>query len=175
MKKITLITGGQRSGKSSFAEKLALSLSSNPVYIATSRIWDAGYHERIKRHQADRGDEWMNIEEEKTLSRHDVSGQVVLIDCVTLWTTNYFFDSDGDVPGTLENVKQEFNQFTQQNAHFIFVTNEIGLGGTPENDLQRKFTDLLGWINQYIAGRSDEVYFTVSGIPMKIKDTHEKF
>ena len=170
MKKITLITGGQRSGKSSFAEKLALSLSFNPVYIATSRIWDEGYHERIKRHQSDRGDEWINIEEEKELSRHNVEGQVVLVDCVTLWTTNYFFDSNGDIARTLEDVKQEFDKLTQQNAHFIFVTNEIGLGGTPENDLQRKFTDLLGWINQYIAGCSDEVYFTVSGIPMKIKE-----
>ncbi len=170
MKKITLITGGQRSGKSSFAERMALSLSDNPVYIATSRIWDEEYHKRIKRHQADRGDEWENIEEEKTLSKHDVTGRVVLVDCVTLWTTNYFFDSNADVPGTLAAIKQEFDAFTGQDAHFIFVTNEIGLGGTPENELQRKFTDLLGWINQYIGKQADEVYFTVSGIPMKIKD-----
>lgn len=169
MKKITLITGGQRSGKSSFAEKMALSLSDNPIYIATSRVWDEGYLERIKRHQADRGDEWTNIEEEKNLSQHDVTGKIVLIDCVTLWTTNYFYDMKADVDAVLTAVKKEFDLFTQQDAHFIFVTNEIGLGGTPENDLQRKFTDLLGWVNQYIGKKADEVYLTVCSIPMKIK------
>ena len=170
MKKITLITGGQRSGKSSFAEKLALSLSETPTYIATSRIWDEVHHQRIKRHQAARGDEWINVEEQKQISAHFFTGCVVLIDCVTLWATNYFFDLDSDVDSALAEIKQEFEQLIQQDAHFIFVTNEIGLGGTPENDLQRKFTDLLGWVNQYIAEHADEVYFVVSGIPTKIKE-----
>ncbi|UYZ82688.1 bifunctional adenosylcobinamide kinase/adenosylcobinamide-phosphate guanylyltransferase [Entomomonas sp. E2T0] len=169
MKKITLVTGGQRSGKSSFAEKLALSLSANPIYIATSRIWDEEYRQRIERHQLARGDQWTNIEEEKKLSQHDVTNKVVLVDCVTLWATNYFFDLDSAIEQALIELKQEFALFTQQNAQFIFVTNEIGLGGTPENTLQRKFTDLLGWLNQYIAQQADEVYFTVAGIPMKIK------
>lgn len=170
MKKITLITGGQRSGKSSFAEKLALSLSETPTYIATSRIWDEEHHQRIKRHQAARGDEWINVEEQKQISAHALTGRVVLIDCVTLWATNYFFDLDSDVDLALAEIKQEFERLIQQDAHFIFVTNEIGLGGTPENDLQRKFTDLLGWVNQYIAEHADEVYFVVSGIPTKIKE-----
>lgn len=169
MKKITLVTGGQRSGKSSFAEQLALSLSANPIYIATSRIWDEEYRQRIKRHQLARGNEWTNIEEEKKLSLHDVTHKVVLVDCVTLWATNYFFDLDSNIEQALTELKQEFDLFTQQHAHFIFVTNEIGLGGTPENTLQRKFTDLLGWLNQYIAQQADEVYFSVAGIPMKIK------
>lgn len=169
MKKITLVTGGQRSGKSSFAEKLALSLSPNPIYIATSRIWDEEYRQRIKRHQLARGDEWTNIEQEKKLSLHDVTNKVVLVDCITLWATNYFFDLDSDIEQALTELKQEFDLFTQQHAQFIFVTNEIGLGGTPENTLQRKFTDLLGWLNQYIAQQADEVYFSVAGIPMKIK------
>ncbi len=94
---IHFITGGQRSGKSSYAQKLALELSGNPVYMATSRIWDEGHKQRIKRHQADRGEEWSNIEEEKVLSRHDLKGRVVLIDCVTLWLTNYFFDNDSSI------------------------------------------------------------------------------
>lgn len=171
MQQITLITGGQRSGKSSFAEKLALSLNQNPTYIATSRIWDEEYHERIKRHKADRGDSWLTIEEEKQLSRHNLEGRVVLIDCVTLWATNYFYDAQGDIDKVLIEIKQEFHQLIQQHAHFIFVTNEIGLCGTPDNNLQRKFTDLLGWINQYIAQQANEVYFVVSGIPMKIKES----
>ena len=84
-KHIVLVTGGQRSGKSGYAQKLALSLTANPVYLATSRVWDEEFRERVLRHQADRGPEWTNIEEEKYLSRHDLNGRVVVIDCVTLW------------------------------------------------------------------------------------------
>ena len=169
MKRIILITGGARSGKSSYAEKLALSLSPNPVYMATARVWDEEFRQRVIRHQEDRGPEWTNLEEEKELSRHDVSGRVVLIDCVTLWCTNFFFDLQGHVDSSLKAVKEEFNRFTAQDATFIFVTNEIGLGGTSENELQRKFTDLQGWMNQYIAAQADEVIMMVCGIPLKIK------
>ena len=147
MKRIILITGGQRSGKSSYAEKLALSLSSNPIYMATSRIWD----------------------EEKELSRHQVDGRVVLIDCVTLWATNYFFDLDSDVDLSLQALKQEFDAFTAQDATFIFVTNEIGSGAVSDNPIQRRFTDLQGWMNQYIASQAHQVYLMVSGIPVLIK------
>ena len=169
MKRIILITGGARSGKSSYAEKLALSLSPNPVYMATARVWDEEFRQRVIRHQVARGPEWTNLEEEKELSRHDVSGRVVLIDCVTLWCTNFFFDLQGHVDSSLKAVKEEFNRFTAQDATFIFVTNEIGLGGTSENELQRKFTDLQGWMNQYIAAQADEVMMMVCGIPLKIK------
>lgn len=169
MKKIILVTGGARSGKSTYAEKLALSLSANPVYMATSRIWDEEFRQRILHHQARRGSEWTNIEEEKTLSRHQLPGRVILIDCVTLWCTNFFYDLDSDIQKTLEAVRQEFDAFTAQDATFIFVTNEIGMGGVSENDLQRKFTDTLGWVNQYIAGQADKVTLLVSGIPIDIK------
>lgn len=169
MKRIILITGGARSGKSSYAEKLALSLSPNPVYMATARVWDEEFRQRVIRHQEARGPEWTNLEEEKELSRHDVSGRVVLIDCVTLWCTNFFFALQGHVDSSLKAVKEEFNRFTAQEATFIFVTNEIGLGGTSENELQRKFTDLQGWMNQYIAAQADEVIMMVCGIPLKIK------
>ena len=73
------------------------------------------------------------------------------------------------VERTLDAVKGEFDRFTQQDATFVFVTNEIGLSGVSENRVQRQFTDLLGWLNQYIASKADEVYFMVSGIPIKIK------
>ena len=161
-RKIFLITGGQRSGKSSHAEQLALSLAPDPVYMATAHVWDEEFRERVRRHQARRGPQWTNIEEEQLLSRHDVSGRVVLIDCVTLWLTNFFFAADGQA-------KDEFDRFTAQDATFIFVTNEIGLGGVSENALQRKFTDLEGWMNQYIAQQSDEVILMVSGISVKVK------
>ena len=168
MKKIILITGGQRSGKSVQAERLALSLTDRPVYMATARVWDDEFRERVRRHQERRGPQWTNIEEERCLSRHDVSGRVVVIDCVTLWLTNYFFDNP-DTDSTLEAVKAEFDRFTAQDATFIFVTNEIGSGGVSDNALQRRFPDLEGWMNQYIATRADEVTLMVSGIAVKIK------
>jgi len=169
MKRIILITGGARSGKSGYAEKLALSLSDAPVYLATARIWDEEFRERVRRHQARRGPQWTNIEEEKQLSRHDLSGRVVLVDCLTLWATNFFFDLESDVDRALAALQEEFDRFTAQDATFLLVTNEIGMGGTSNNAIQRRFTDLQGWMNQYAAARADEVILMVSGIPVKIK------
>lgn len=170
MGRIILITGGARSGKSSYAEKLAISLSPNPVYLATARIWDEEFRKRVIRHQEIRGPEWTNIEEEKILSRHSLPSRTILIDCVTLWCTNFFYDLNADTDRALTDIKAEFDRFTAQDATFIFVTNEIGMGGTSVNEIQRKFTDMQGWMNQYIAGRADEVILMVSGIPVKIKN-----
>lgn len=231
MKRIILVTGGQRSGKSTYAEKIVLEMAAKSagegpdsgmmrgdsesggmvqggsesggmvpdgsmhadgraVYMATSRIWDEEFAHRVKLHQERRGPQWINLEEPKYLGRHDVAGRVVLIDCVTLWSTNFFFDLSTEVQDesvratmnageakesanlverTLQQIKEEFDRFTSQDAIFVFVTNEIGLCGVPENKVQRQFTDLLGWLNQYIASRADEVVFMVSGVPMKIK------
>ena len=166
MSKIILITGGQRSGKSSHAERLALSLSDNPVYVATAHVWDEEFRERVRRHQERRGPQWSNIEEEKYLSRHDLTGRVAVIDCVTLWLTNFFFENQ-DVDKTLQAVKEEFDRFTARDATYIFVTNEIGSGGISVDAVQRRFTDLQGWMNQYIASRADEVILMVSGIPFR--------
>ena len=166
-KKIILITGGQRSGKSRQAEELALSLSEHPVYVATAHIWDDEFRERVQKHQERRGPQWTNIEEEKYLSRHDLTGRVVVIDCVTLWLTNFFFETS-NIEQTLEVVKAEFERFTQHDATYIFVTNEIGSGGVSDNAVQRKFTDLQGWMNQYIAQEADEVILMVSGIAVKV-------
>ena len=163
-----MITGGQRSGKSKKAEELAMSLSDNPVYVATAHIWDEEFRERVKRHQERRGPQWTNIEEEKFLSRHDLTGRVAVIDCVTLWLTNFFFENQ-NVDETLMAVKEEFERFTKNDATYIFVTNEIGSGGVSDNAVQRQFTDLEGWMNQYIASRADEVILMVSGIAVKIK------
>ncbi len=168
MSKIILITGGQRSGKSRYAEELALSLADCPVYVATAHVWDEEFRERVRRHQERRGTQWTNIEEEKYLSRHDLTGRVAVIDCVTLWLTNFFFENQ-DVDNTLEAVKREFDQFTAHDGTYIFVTNEIGSGGVSVDAVQRRFTDLQGWMNQYIASRADEVILMVSGIPVTVK------
>ena len=175
MKKIVLITGGQRSGKSEHAERMALTLSDNPVYMATAHVWDEEFRQRVLRHQERRGPQWTNIEEERLLSRHQMTGRVVLIDCLTLWCTNFFFDSSKPDSGqptaeeAFQAVKQEFDRFTSQDATFIFVTNEIGSGGVSADAVQRRFTDIMGWMNQYVASQADEVILMVSGIPVKIK------
>jgi adenosylcobinamide kinase/adenosylcobinamide-phosphate guanylyltransferase len=168
MKKIILITGGARSGKSRYAEELALSLSQHPVYMATAHVWDEEFRDRVKKHQERRGPEWTNIEEEKQLSRHDLTGRVAVIDCITLWCTNYFFELQ-EVDAALDALKAEFDTFTARDATYIFVTNEIGMGGVSENAVQRKFTDLQGWMNQYVASQADEVILMVSGIAVKVK------
>lgn len=179
MSRIILITGGQRSGKSTYAEEMALSLSESPVYMATAHVWDEEFRQRVALHQARRGPQWTNIEEEKYLSQHDVSGRTVLIDCCTLWATNFFFNvdnddnADADINLVLQTLKDEFDRFTSQDATFIFVTNEIGLGGVSANAVQRRFTDLLGWFNQYVASKADEVTLMVSGIPVKIKGNRD--
>ena len=171
MKRIILITGGQRSGKSSKAEELALSLSENPVYMATAHIWDEEFRERVRRHQERRGPQWTNIEEETALSKHDMTGRVVVIDCVTLWLTNFFFANESNTDISIELAKAEFDAFTSKDATYIFVTNEIGSGGVSDNAIQRKFTDLQGWMNQYIAQKADEVILMVAGLPVIIKKT----
>ena len=173
MKRIILITGGQRSGKSSKAEALALSLSKTPVYVATAKLWDEEFRDRVRRHQERRGPEWTNIEEEMSLSRHDLTGRVAVIDCVTLWLTNLFFFHKEDVDRTLEAAKKEFDAFTEHDATYIFVTNEIGLGGVSNNAMQRKFADLQGWMNQYIAEKANEVILMVSGLPLQVKSDKE--
>lgn len=164
-----LITGGQRSGKSAFAQNLALKLSDTPVYLATSRIWDEDHRQRILRHQQDRDARWINLEEEKYLYRHDFSQKVVLLDCITLWLTNIFFDLQSDVDQSLVMAKEIIDRLLEQDFTLIAVTNEIGMGGHGANDVQRKFTDLQGWCNQYLASRAGNVLLMVSGLPLEVK------
>ena len=147
-----------------------MSLADNPVYVATAHVWDEEFRERVRRHQERRGPQWTNIEEEKFLSRNDLTGRVAVIDCVTLWLNNFFFENQNhDTQQVLDMVKAEFDRFTAQDATFIFVTNEIGSGGVSVDAVQRRFTDLQGWMNQYIASRAYEVILMVSGIPVTVK------
>ena len=171
MRKIILVTGGQSSGKSLYAERLALEFSPEPVYVATARV--EGMEERVLRHRARRGPAWITVEEPLRLGQLDFMGRVVLVDCVTLWLTNIFFDLGCDATLDVDTARMaaesEWDRFTSHDAIYIFVTNEIGLGGVAEHVLARSFADLQGRINQYIAARADEVVLVVSGIPVKIK------
>ena len=170
MTRILLITGGQRSGKSQYAEQLALSLSPNPIYVATARVFDEEFRQRVALHQARRGPQWTNIEEEKELARHIFSQRVVLVDCLTLWATNFFFDLNESAEQTLTALREQLEAlFAQEDVTYIFVTNELGLGGVSPNATQRRFTDLQGSLNQIVAHQADEVTLMVSGIPIRIK------
>ena len=169
MAKVIFISGGQRSGKSSYAMQKALELSANPVYLATSRIWDQDFKNRVEKHKQDRSDQWTNIEEEKQISNHDLTGKTVVIDCITLWLTNYFSDNNFDAEESLKQAKLEWYKFINQDLTVFVISNELGMGIHAETESARKFTDLQGWMNQHIAQNADEVFLMVSGIPMKVK------
>lgn len=166
---IHYITGGERSGKSSYAQKMAEELSPNPYYLATSRIWDDDFKKRVDRHISDRDERWTTLEEEKHLSTIIPENSVVVIDCVTLWLTNFYTDTKYDVAKSLSLVKDELNKLKKVNATIIIISNEIGMGVHANTEISRKFTELQGWVNQEIAKLSNKATFMVSGLPMTLK------
>ncbi|GAA3583999.1 bifunctional adenosylcobinamide kinase/adenosylcobinamide-phosphate guanylyltransferase [Snuella lapsa] len=166
---IYYITGGERSGKSSYAQNLALSFSKSPKYIATSRIWDENHRKRIDRHIADRDKRWTSIEEEKAISSVIKPKDTVVIDCVTLWLTNYFVDTKNNIEKCLELAKTEFNKLLDIDATIIIISNEIGMGVHAQTEIGRKFTELQGWMNQHIAKHANKATLMVSGIPLSLK------
>lgn len=171
---IYLITGGERSGKSSYAQRLALELSSSPVYVATARRWDDDFEKRIERHQGERDERWTSIEEEKDPGNLELTNRVVVIDCVTLWLTNFFVDTKNNIEESLVQAKAAFEKIKSIDGTFIFITNEIGMGVHAGTEIGRKFVELQGWMNQYLAQNADEVILMISGIPVKIKTSHEQ-
>ncbi len=164
------ITGGERSGKSGYAQRLALQLSDTPYYLATSRVWDDDHRKRIDRHIADRDERWTSIEEEKEISKVVKKDSVVVIDCVTLWLTNYYMDTKNDVQLSLAQAKAEFDKLLDINATIIIISNEIGMGVHATTKVGRKFTELQGWMNQHIASHADKAILMISGIPVEIKE-----
>lgn len=163
------ITGGERSGKSRYAQKLALEFSDQPIYIATSRVWDKDFAKRVDRHKNERSEKWISIEEEKDLSKIDLKNKIAVIDCITLWLTNFWVDTNYDIDASLKQAKQELDSVSQIECTLIIISNEMGMGIHADTENGRKFVELQGWINQYIADKADKVFFMVSGIPVKIK------
>lgn len=166
---IHYITGGERSGKSSYAQKLAESLSDSPYYLATSRIWDKDFEKRVERHKNDRDERWTTIEEEKEISKVIPNNSVVVIDCVTLWLTNLYLDTENNVEKALELASIEIENLSKIKSQIIIISNEIGMGVHAQNHIARKFTELQGWTNQLIANKADKAIFMVSGLPLKLK------
>ncbi|WP_237275774.1 bifunctional adenosylcobinamide kinase/adenosylcobinamide-phosphate guanylyltransferase [Tenacibaculum ovolyticum] len=166
---IYYITGGERSGKSGYAQQLAESLSNTPYYLATSRIWDADFKKRVDRHLSDRDERWTTIEEEKNISTVIPKNTTVVIDCVTLWLTNFYVDTKNNVEESLRLATQEIDKLIEIDATIIIISNEIGMGLHADTKIGRKFTELQGWVNQYIAKKADKATFMVSGLPLTLK------
>lgn len=171
-KKISFITGGARSGKSAFAEKLAGGLAGKRAYLATAQAFDLEMTARIEKHRKDRGNAWDTFEEPLAVAEllRKLSGRydVLLLDCLTLWLSNVMAHTDGD--GAVSSLSDELVAAIKDfGGDCIVVSNEVGLGIVPDNPLARKFRDFAGMLNQKVAQSADEVYFTASGIPMKIK------
>lgn len=163
------VSGGVRSGKSAYAMQRALELAADPVYIATAKIWDDDFQERVNRHQEERGPEWTTFEAYRDLHALPLQSRIVVIDCVTLWLTNFFMDYDNDIELSLQAFKKEIDQLSRIDATFIIISNELGMGMHAETAIGRKFADLQGWANQYAAAKSKEAVFIVSGMPLFLK------
>ncbi|HWZ41206.1 MAG TPA: bifunctional adenosylcobinamide kinase/adenosylcobinamide-phosphate guanylyltransferase [Bradyrhizobium sp.] len=165
---IILITGGARSGKSTRAEARARELPGQPVYIATAEALDSEMRERIAKHRARRGSDWLEretpLELVAALDATD-GGGARLVDCLTLWLTNLMLaERDWEREAVLLA-----EALGRQNGPVVLVTNEVGLGIVPANALARRFRDAAGILNQMIARVADEVELVVAGIPMRVK------
>lgn len=185
MSKIVLVTGGARSGKSNFAEKLCIDQNNSTAYIATSIPFDDEMKDRVKKHKESRPQNWNTYEIYKDIYSiiKEISNkhETVILDCVTLLVNNLMFTYDMDIDKAnqeeinelekyiKDQVKKLIEEIKKTNLYFVVVTNELGMAVVPANKLSRVYTDIVGRINQQIASQSDEVYFVVSGIPMKIK------
>jgi adenosylcobinamide kinase / adenosylcobinamide-phosphate guanylyltransferase len=165
---VILITGGARSGKSRHAEARARACPGQPVYIATAEALDAEMTERIARHRARRGSEWIErevpLELPKALLETD-GGGARLVDCLTLWLSN-LLHAERDWSKALSELADTLKR---QQSPVVLVTNEVGLGIVPDNALARAYRDAAGIMNQTIADAADEVEFIVAGLPMKLK------
>ena len=165
---IILITGGARSGKSVRAEARACAFAGKPVYIATAEALDAEMAERIARHRARRGNEWLEretpLELVAALDETD-GGGARLVDCLTLWLSNLLHAGRDWTSATAALA----DALARQRSPVVLVTNEVGLGIVPDNALARRFRDAAGIMNQTIARAADEVEFVVAGLPVRIK------
>lgn len=184
MGSIFYITGGARSGKSTFAEKLAKESKKKVAYVATSIPFDEGMKSRIKKHQAQRPKDWSTIERYKDF--HEVKGtqeyesaDLLLVDCITVMINNLMFYSGLDfdtcsideVNELEKNIMAEVDKLLSlsEEKDMIVVSNELGMGLVPAYLMGNYYRDIVGRINQLIASKANDVYFIVSGLDIKLK------
>ena len=181
--KIILCSGGARSGKSEFAERLALATAGRKAYVATGQAFDEEMIDRIKKHQERRGEIWNNFEVPLHLAKEwqniSQTADVILIDCLTMFTTNHMMahgsiqrqqdanQLEATVIAELETLLTSIKSCEDKTV--IFVTNEIGLGIVPDNKLARYFRDIAGRVNRTVATAADKLYVTISGVTIELK------
>jgi adenosylcobinamide kinase/adenosylcobinamide-phosphate guanylyltransferase len=169
MRRIILILGGARSGKSRYAESLARTHKSQPTYVATAEIIDAEMRERIEHHRKERGATWRTIEAPLdlivALNEADQAKSFTLIECLTVWINNLIYHGK-DVASEVERLRA---RLAKAKGHVVLVANEVGLGIVPDNALARRFRDEAGRANQAIADAADEVVFIAAGLPVILK------
>jgi adenosylcobinamide kinase / adenosylcobinamide-phosphate guanylyltransferase len=176
---ITLLLGGARSGKSSYAQTLAESSGKSVTYLATAQALDDEMSARIKKHQAERPAHWQTLEIPLDIASHigQIKSDVVILDCMTLLATNLLMqfvkDDLVDEAPFAEAIHKEVEDLLAAiragNRSWIIISNEIGLGLVPPYQMGRVYRDLLGWANQCLAREADKVIFMVAGIPMDVK------
>lgn len=186
MGKLILVTGGARSGKSSFAEKIMKNISGPVLYLATAKVTDEEMQLRVDKHRQSRPAEWDTIEAYRGLgsiiSDHKDNYQGILLDCITIMVTNLLFD----IPAIqqddfsresmekaeeiiMEEAKDLVAGIASSSATVVMVTNELGSGIVPEYPVARVFRDIAGRVNQYLASQADEVHMAVCGLPIRLK------
>ncbi len=170
---ITLVIGGCRSGKSDYALERANALEGHrKVFLATSVPRDLEMEKRVEKHVAERGSDWITREEpidvDRVIEEESARAHVILLDCLTLWTTNLLLaDLDGEAIAAAVN--RLGRALSKSRCPVFLVTNEVGYGIVPDNTLARQFRDHAGMVNRKLAQVADEVYLTVAGIDLRIK------
>ncbi|BDP40086.1 adenosylcobinamide kinase/adenosylcobinamide phosphate guanyltransferase [Deinococcus aetherius] len=167
---IVFVTGGARSGKSTFAERRAAASGETVTYLATAQAFDAEMEDRINRHRADRPAGWLTVEEplDVPAALRAASTPTVLLDCLSLWVSNLLL-ADLDDDAILARAGALLAAARARGGLTVLVTNEVGFGIVPDNALARRFRDVLGWVNQRAAAASDEAWLLVSGLPVRLK------
>jgi adenosylcobinamide kinase/adenosylcobinamide-phosphate guanylyltransferase len=169
-----LVLGGAKSGKSSFALNVCNSLNKKRIFLATAQAFDKEMEDRIRRHQAERGSGWRTIEEPlkvaETIGSLDSEDTVILLDCVTLWLNNLYMEYGEDQETIDEAIEKLARQLTDIRGAVVVVSNEVGMGIVPDNQLSRTYRDTAGYMNQRIARLSVKVVVVLAGLPMVLKD-----
>lgn len=167
-----LVLGGARSGKTGFAERLAMRAGERPAYLATAEALDGEMRDRVQTHQRQRQGRFSTIEEPINLSEAIAAAardhDVILVDCLTLWITNLLGNNE-DVAAAVEDLASMLLQL--DGVQVILVSNEVGLGIVPDNPMARSFRDLAGSAHQRLAEICSDVHFIVAGLPMTLKGT----
>ena len=171
--KIYYVTGGARSGKSSFALQLAVPYVKR-VFLATAEPFDGEMRQRIGKHREERGDQFTTVEEpialDRALRELPAGTDVVLLDCLTVWTGNLMHYAEGRGEGEIDKQVERFlDELHHPPCDIIIVSNEVGMGIVPENAMARRFRDIAGIINQRVASLSTEAWLLCSGLPLRLK------